>query len=93
MPSQVIAGFSYDAPTRTLFIAFTSGDLYAYLDVPPQIPPAFRDSPSKGRYFAANIRGRFAYRRMDPDAGAAAVRLWPRGPSGPVSPPPAAAER
>lgn len=82
MPSQVIRHFSYDAQTRTLFVTFTSGDLYAYLDVPPQVHDAMRAAPSRGRFFAAKIRPVFAYRKMPSPESAA-----------PVSPPHAAAGR
>lgn len=88
MPSQVIRAFTYDERSRTLFITFTSGDLYAYLDVEPHIHAQFRTAGSRGRFFAYNIRNRYRYRRMGPDGEAAPS---PRRPSGPVSPPPAAA--
>lgn len=81
MPSQVIRRFSYDAQTRTLFIAFTSGDLYAYLDVPPQVHDAMRAAVSKGRFFAAHIRPVFAYRKM-PSPGSAAPAWPPRAGAG-----------
>lgn len=63
-PSQVIAEHSYDAQTRTLFITFTSGELYAYLRVEPEVYAAFRAAPSLGRFFAYAIRPRYRYRRL-----------------------------
>ncbi len=36
MPSSVIRQFSYDEAGRRLTITFTSGDVYAYLGVPPE---------------------------------------------------------
>jgi hypothetical protein len=90
MPSSVIRTYSYDAATNTLFITFTSGELYAYLDVPPQIPEGMRRAISKGRYFSRHIRDRYRYRRMGLD-GEDAIPVFPTG--GPASPPPAAAGR
>lgn len=71
MPSQVIRRFSYDAQTRTLFVTFTSGDLYAYLDVPPQVHEQMRAAVSKGRFFAAHIRPIYRYEKMPSPANAA----------------------
>ena len=90
MPSQVIRAFTYDERSRTLFITFTSGELYAYLDVEPAVHEQLRAAGSRGRYFAHNIRNRYRYRRMDSGGEAAPA---PRRPSGPVSPPPAGARR
>lgn len=59
MPSTVIRRFEYDEPTRTLRVTFTSGDLYAYHDVPAEVAEGFRAAFSKGRYFAAHIRDRY----------------------------------
>jgi hypothetical protein len=69
MPSQVIRQYSYDPVSKTLFITFTSGELYAYLDVPPQTVEELKTASSRGRYFAYKIRNRYRYRRLE--AGAA----------------------
>ncbi len=90
MPSQVIRDATYDDRSRTLFINFVSGELYAYLAVEPETWAQLRAAPSRGRYFARNIRTRYRYRRMGPGGEGAAA---PRPPAGPVSPPPAAAGR
>ena len=84
---------SYDEATRTLFVTFIDGDLYAYFDVPGSLYEAFRRSGSKGRFFAYKVRGRFQYRKIDegPDDEAAPSPAQP--PGGPASPPPAAATR
>ena len=68
MPSAVIRAISYDDLTRTLFVTFTSGDLYAYIEVPAQTYADFRGAFSKGQYFAKHVRDRYAYRQIDPDA-------------------------
>jgi len=64
MPSTAIRSLSYDDETRTLFVTFVDGDLYAYFEVPPQVFRAFRSARSKGRFFAREIRGRYRYVKM-----------------------------
>jgi hypothetical protein len=64
MPSQVIRRFSYDAGQRQLKVAFTSGSVYLYDDVPAETHDGLRQAFSKGRYFGAHIRGRFPCRRI-----------------------------
>lgn len=64
MPSTAIRSLSYDEETRTLFVTFVDGDLYAYLEAPPEVYRAFRSARSKGRFFAREIRGRYAYVKM-----------------------------
>jgi hypothetical protein len=65
MPSSVIRGISYDEVTGTLFVTFTSGDLYAYTGVPADTFEAFKGAFSKGRFFARHIRDQFPYRQLD----------------------------
>jgi lysyl-tRNA synthetase class 2 len=65
MPSSVIRYFRYDVVKRRLLVVFQSGRRYAYLDVPPAIASAMERAFSKGEYFNAHIRDRFAYERLD----------------------------
>jgi len=67
MPSSVIRRFRYDERSRTLTITFVSGQRYAYAEAPPELYAGFRDAFSKGRFFAAHIRDRFDYRRVEDD--------------------------
>ena len=64
MPSSVIRRFSYDEPHRRLRVVFTSGDVYDYNKVPPDVVEDFRAAPSKGRFFGPNIRNRYPYHRV-----------------------------
>jgi hypothetical protein len=64
MPSSVIRRFAYDEPNRRLRVTFTSGDVYDYLDVPPEVHNGFRAAFSKGRFFVTEIRDRFAFERI-----------------------------
>jgi hypothetical protein len=93
MPSTAIRNVSYDAVTRTLFVTFVDGDLYAYFDVPAAVPDGFRAARSKGGYFARAVRGRYRYQRVEGPGGPEGAASPARGPGGPASPPPAAAGR
>ena len=69
MPSEVIKDFRYDDQSRTLFIAFKSGGLYAYDGVEPETYAAMRRSISRGRFFMRRIRGHYPYGKVeDPSA-------------------------
>jgi hypothetical protein len=68
MPSEVIKDCRYDARTRTLFVTFPSGDLYAYADVEPQTWAAFCRAMSKGRFFSEHIRNHHAYGKVEDPA-------------------------
>lgn len=65
MPSTVIRGFAYDAERRRLDIAFVSGRLYRYYDVPPGVAADMRKALSKGQYFNAHIRECYRAERLD----------------------------
>ena len=65
MPSSVIRRFDYDEPRRRLRVTFTSGDVYDYEAVPPEVVRDFRNAFSKGRFFGPNIRDRYRYRRVE----------------------------
>ncbi len=65
MPSTAIRAIDYDAPRRRLRVRFVSGQAYEYDEVPPAVHRSFVESGSKGRFFQAQIRDRYAYRRLD----------------------------
>lgn len=65
MPSSVIRRFTYDETQRRLRVTFTSGDVYEYDGVPPEVNDQFRASFSKGQYFGPHIRDRYPYRRVE----------------------------
>jgi hypothetical protein len=74
MPSEVIKDFRYDEQSRTLFITFQSGELYAYDGVEPETYAAMGRSISRGRFFMKHIRGRYAYGKVE---DLSAVKLQP----------------
>jgi hypothetical protein len=59
--SGAVAQIEYDASTRTLFVRFTSGEWYGYLDVPADVAAGFAAAESHGRFFQDHIRGRYPY--------------------------------
>jgi len=61
MPSEVIKDFRYDEQSRTLFVIFQSGELYAYDGVEPETYAALTRSISRGRFFMKHVRDRYAY--------------------------------
>ncbi|MBS0411025.1 MAG: KTSC domain-containing protein [Proteobacteria bacterium] len=63
--STAIRRIRYDEAAGKLFVRFAGGGEYLYVGVPPEICRAFRQAPSKGRYFARAIRDRFPYNRLD----------------------------
>ena len=61
--SSNIASIGYDG--STLHIRFHSGGLYAYYNVPSGIYNGLMSASSKGRYFHANIKGRYGDTKID----------------------------
>ena len=59
MPSSSIRAIGYETETQSLIVGFVSGAVYSYRNVPEDVYRAFIDAPSKGRYFASEIRPRF----------------------------------
>lgn len=63
--SSNINAVGYDAEKRTLFVQFTNGTLYAYDDVPIGTHLGLKVAESVGKYFSANVRGKFTARKLD----------------------------
>lgn len=72
--SSQIDSTGYDAATRTLEIAFhgrkdkdgkpTAPSVYQYKDFPPEKWAAFQAAESKGKYFGAEIKGKYQYQKV-----------------------------
>jgi hypothetical protein len=60
--SSVIDAVGY---SRVLEIRFESGRIYQYYNVPEEIFEGMMQAESKGRYFNANIRGKFDYQEIE----------------------------
>lgn len=61
MPSSVIKKAYYRPDEAVLDILFTTGRRYLYHNVPPDEAERFAAAFSKGRYFNAHIRDRYAF--------------------------------
>jgi hypothetical protein len=64
MPSTVIGDIDYDRDRKQLRITFTTGRIYVYESVPPDVVEALRSAGSRGAYFNRRIRDAYAYREV-----------------------------
>jgi len=63
--SSNIASVGYDETSRTLYVQFLKGSTYSYSNVPSSVYRCLMNAPSKGKYFAANIKNSYSYRRIN----------------------------
>lgn len=63
-PATPIRAIRYDEARQRLLVRFADGDEYAFVGVPGEVHRSFADAPSKGRFFAEQIRGRFPYNKL-----------------------------
>ena len=66
MPSTVIRHFDYDPGEQALIVTFTTGRVYRYEQVPPDVAERFHGAFAKGRFFNARIRDRFSFTELEP---------------------------
>ncbi|HZW53144.1 MAG TPA: KTSC domain-containing protein [Candidatus Elarobacter sp.] len=64
--STSIDWFDFDARARALEIAYASGGVYRYWDVPPRVCDQLRAAESKGRFVNEIIKTRYRYTRVRP---------------------------
>lgn len=64
MPSTAIKSIIYDPAARRMLVIFMTGRKYIYEDVPPDVHDAFQVAPSKGGFFNAEIRDRYAFHEV-----------------------------
>jgi len=62
--SRLLAAAAYVATRRSLYLRFTSGEVYRYYTFPADQYQEFLDAESKGRYFLSRIRNRFPYQKL-----------------------------
>lgn len=66
--STLIVACGYDAATRIMALKFSGKDQpYFYADVPPAVYAGVRSSFSPGRFYGANIKGKFKAPETDDD--------------------------
>jgi hypothetical protein len=58
--SSAIQSIGYDPDSQTLEIEFKTGRVYQYLGVPQDEHDAMMNCESQGKYFNANIKGRYS---------------------------------
>ncbi len=63
--STALSAVGYDALSRTLFVRFRAGGLYAYLDVPRGTADGLMAAPSKGGFFQARIDPAFRFLKLE----------------------------
>ncbi len=63
--SSNLRSVGYVPNTETLEVEFHDGGIYQYDNVPASIHDALMSATSHGKYFAANIRNNFRYRRIN----------------------------
>ena len=65
--SSYIDAIAYNEDTRELRVQFKSGVTWRYMDVPPAIHVSLLLAESTGKYFAAEIKGVFKGRKIEPE--------------------------
>ena len=65
MTSSAISGAWYLPNRRQLDLMFVSGRRYRYADVPPEVATGFAEAVSKGGYYNAEIRDKYAFTEVD----------------------------
>jgi hypothetical protein len=62
--SANIREVGFDPDTNTLEILFVDWGLYQYFAVPEAVYRGLLNAPSAGRYFHAEIRGKYKFKRL-----------------------------
>lgn len=62
--SSNVRAVGYDAETETLEVEFHGGGAYAYDAVPPEVHEALMVAGSVGRYFNANVKSTYTFRKL-----------------------------
>lgn len=63
--SSSLKSVGYDVDKEILEIEFIYGAVYQYLKVPEQVYKDLMHAPSKGRFYLAEIKDKFAYQKID----------------------------
>lgn len=57
--SSNILAIGYDQPSLNLFVTFKDGNTYRHMGVPEDLWLRFKDAESQGKFYHANIKGKF----------------------------------
>jgi len=66
MPSTAITNIKYDPGRERLMVAFVTGRVYEYVDVPAEVAASLQSAFSKGTFFNSYIRDRYDFRELTP---------------------------
>lgn len=62
--SSNIESIGWDEVDEELFITFNSGSTYVYSEVPKEVFDSMMNAESKGKFFHANIKGKYSYDKV-----------------------------
>jgi len=62
--SSNIKEIGYDQASKILMVKFHNGGLYAYDAVPAEMFDELKSAPSKGKFFIANVKGKYSFRKV-----------------------------
>lgn len=62
--SGMITKIAYDESEKLLTLTFASGGAYGYKDMPKEVFDALLAAESAGKYFHANIKGKYETERV-----------------------------
>jgi len=65
--SKLISEVGYDPQGQVLEISFHSGATYKYFSVSPEEAQAFMKAESLGSHFLREVKGKYDYRKVEPD--------------------------
>ncbi|MEO6632192.1 MAG: KTSC domain-containing protein [Mucilaginibacter sp.] len=64
MPSSVVAAMKYNESEATLRITYTSGKVYDYKNVPPEVFEEMNEADSKGTFLNYQVKGRYKFKKV-----------------------------
>jgi hypothetical protein len=64
MPSSVVRSIDYEPERQALTVTFTTGRVYRYYRVEPEVYEAFKIAASKGRFFNIRIRDHYRFQEL-----------------------------
>ena len=64
LESGAIRRIRYDRERGKLFVRFSDGGEYLYVGVPEEVHRSLVEVPSRGHFFACEIRDRYPYNRL-----------------------------
>jgi hypothetical protein len=63
--SSNLVSVGYLPENKILEVEFKGGTIYQFDQVPPEVWAEFQKAPSKGQWFAAEIKNRYTHRKIE----------------------------